>query len=111
MTTELRKINKQLVSMTTDEWDMFNKICRSYDKQAYKGEQMFINLFEVNSDGIIIFLKAPTNNYTSLEAVMFVSNLYEHQHMRILYKRVDEAIESLKHKEKELDAKLKRLDK
>ncbi len=102
----LKTIDNKQVDLTNDEWDMYQKICLSYDKHTYKGSQMFKDLFEVNSKGIIIFLNAP-ENYTSFEAIMFITNIYHHQHLRELYKRVDEAIGDLNKKEKELTDKLK----
>ena len=105
----LRQINNKQVDITDDEWNMYQKICRSYDTNTYKGETMFKGLFEVNDKGLIVFLKPPSEAHTSLEALFFIQNIYHHQHLRVLYKRVDEAIADLKSKEKELDEKLKKL--
>lgn len=106
----LRQIDNKDIDLTDDEWAMYQKICSSYDTTTYKGSTMFKGLFEVNNNGLIVFLKPPTESHTSLEALFFIQNIYHHQHLRVLYGRVNEAIFALKEKEKELDEKLKVLD-
>lgn len=105
----IRIVDNKKLDLTDDEWNMYQKICRSYDRQNFKGDIIFRGLFESNDRGIIVFLNPPTVNHTSMEALCFIQNIYHHQHLRELYKRVDEAISDLKKKEKELDDKLKKL--
>ncbi len=85
----IRLIDHKKVDMTNDEYKMFKDICRSYDdKNANrKGEDLFVDHFEVNSEGIITFVKPPSKRYSSLEVYCFLISIMQNQHMRILYEQ------------------------
>ena len=76
--------------MTDDEWDIYQKICQSYTDLTGKGEDLFIDLFETNDEGIIILLKPPSKRRTSLEVFLFLMALMQHQHLRLMWKEVGE---------------------
>lgn len=50
-----RIIDNKKVEMTEDEWSLYQKIVKSYNSITNKGEDLFIDLFEVDDNGIIIF--------------------------------------------------------
>ena len=77
---------------------MYHKIVKSYTDINGKGEDLFIDLFETNDDGIIIFLKPPSKRRTSLEVFLFLMALMQHQHLRLMHQQVDEAVKELKQK-------------
>jgi hypothetical protein len=83
----IRIIDHKKVDMTNDEFTMYENICTSYDdsKVNRKGSDLFADHFEVNGDGIIIFVKPPTKRYSSLEVYCFLVSIMQNQHMRILY--------------------------
>ena len=58
--------NKKL-DMTDDEFKMYENIVKSYTTANNKGEDLFIDLFESNNEGIITFLIPPSKRQTSLE--------------------------------------------
>lgn len=91
-------VDYKKLDLTEDEWNMYCKICRSYDRPNFKGEELFRDLFETDDDGIIIFLKPPSKNYTSMEVFLFVMSIQVHQHLRLMHKRVDESIKSMEEK-------------
>ncbi len=93
-------IDNKKVEMTSDEWDMYQKIVKSYTDLTGKGEDLFIDLFETNDDGIIIFLKPPSKRRTSLEVFLFLMALMQHQHLRLMHQQVDEALKEVKKKNK-----------
>lgn len=98
-------IDNKKVDLTDDEWRMYNTICQAYDDPpAQKGRDLFIDLFESDNDGIIIFLKPPHNRLCSFEIFLFLMSVMVHQHLRSAHKKVDDAVARL-------DAKLKELDK
>ena len=84
--------------MTEDEWMLYQKIVSSYTTISNKGEDYFIDLFETNNDGIIIFLKPPSRRQTSLEVFLFLMSLMQHQHLRLMHQQVDEIVDELKKK-------------
>lgn len=84
--------------MTEDEFRMYIDICRSYDRPSFKGEELFRELFETDDNGIIVFLRPPSNRHTSMEVFMFMQIVMQHQHLRIMHKQVDDLCNELKEK-------------
>lgn len=94
----IKIIDNKKVEVTDDEWNMYEKIVASYTSQTNNGEDLFIDLFEVDDDGIIVFLKPPSKRQTSFEVFLFLMALFQHQHLRLMHKQVDEACLSIKNK-------------
>ena len=65
-------------------------------KLILNGEDLFKDLFETDYDGIIVYVKPPSNQYTSMEVFMFIIGVMHMQHIRVLYKKVDDFIASSK---------------
>jgi len=93
-----RIIDNKKVDMTQDEWLMYEKIVKSYTIGTNKGEDLFIDLFEVDSDGIIIFLKPPSKRQTSFEVFLFLMSLMQHQHLRLMHAQIDDLCAQVKQK-------------
>lgn len=85
-------IDNKKVEMTTDEHQMYLKIVKSYTTYTNRGEDLFMDLFETNDEGIIIFLKPPSKRQTSFEVFLFLMALMQHQHLRIMRQQVDDAV-------------------
>lgn len=97
----IRIVDKKKLEMTEDEWSMYQKIVQSYTTSSNKGEDLFIDLFETDNDGVIIFLKPPSKFRTSFEVILFLMNLMQHQHLRLMRAEHDLTITDLKNKIKE----------
>lgn len=106
----MKIIDNKKVDMTDDEWNLYIQICRSYDRASFKGEELFRNLFESDANGMIIFLRPPSDRHTSMEAVIFMLNLMAHQHMRSMHVEVADVCNQMKAKINEIDEKLKTLN-
>jgi hypothetical protein len=94
----IRIVDNKRLDMTEPEWAMYQKIVKSYTTMTNKGEDLFIDLFETDSQGIIVFLKPPSRRQTSLEVFLFLMSLMQHQHLRLMHQQVDEAVAELKKK-------------
>lgn len=105
----MRIIDCKKIDMTDSEWDMYTKIVKSYTTSTNKGEDLFMDLFESNDDGIIIFLKPPSKRQTSLEVFLFLMSLMSHQHLRLMHNEVSDVVSQMKEKMREIDEKLKKL--
>lgn len=92
----IRVVNNRKLEMTEDEWEMYQKIVQSYTDVTGKGEDLFMDLFEANDDGIIVFLKPPSKRRTSLEVFLFLMALMQHQHLRLMHIQIDEAVAEIK---------------
>lgn len=90
-----RIINNKKIDLTDDEWRLYQEICKSYDRPNFKGSSLFVDLFETDTNGIIIFLKPPST-YTSMEVFMFMMSVMQNQHLRVMYTNVDAAIADCK---------------
>jgi hypothetical protein len=99
----LRIIDHKKVEMTTDEWNLYEKICRSYDEANFKGSDLFSDLFESDDAGIIIFLKPPSTKRTSFEVYLFMMSLMQHQHLRMMHNQIDDVCAQVKAKLEELN--------
>lgn len=106
----MRVIDNKKVNMTEDEWSMYQKIVKSYTTNTNKGEDLFIDLFESDDNGIIIFLKPPSKRQTSFEVYLFLMSLTMHQHLRVMYSEVNNVVSQFKDKMKQFDDKIKELD-
>lgn len=104
-------IDNKKVDLTQDEADMFTKIVKSYTTTSNRGEDLFIDLFESDTNGIIIFLKPPSKRQTSFEVFLFLMSIFQNQHLRLIYKEVDNICSQMKDKMNELDEKLSQLNK
>lgn len=105
----LRIIDYKRIDLTDQEWNLYQEIARSYDRPNFKGADLFKGLFETDNNGIIVFLKPPTE-YTSMEVFLFMINICVHQHLRQMYKETDFVSLEMTNKMKQLDEKMAQLD-
>lgn len=84
--------------MTDDEFKMYENIVKSYTTANNKGEDLFIDLFESNNEGIITFLIPPSKRQTSLEIFLFLMSLQQHQSLRKMFNEVELLIKQVKEK-------------
>jgi hypothetical protein len=103
----IKVIDNKRVEMTPDEWAMYEKIVKSYTTLTNKGEDLFMDLFETNDNGIIIFLKPPSKRQTSFEVFLFLMSLMQHQHLRLMEERIADISSQMKAKIAEIDTLLK----
>lgn len=96
----VRIIDNKKIDMTQDEWSMYQKIVKSYTTMTNRGEDLFIDLFESDEQGIIMFLKPPSTRQTSFEVYLFLMSLMQHQHLRQMHAQIDEAVALIKEKVK-----------
>ena len=99
-------IDNKRIDLTYDEINMYNKIVASYTNSTNKGEDLFMDLFETDDNGIIIFLKPPSKRQTSFEIFLFLMAIQQQQHIRIMYDRVTDICNQMKQKIVEIDNKL-----
>ncbi len=94
-------IDNKRVDLTYDEIQLFNKIVASYTSLTNKGEDLFIDLFETDENGIIIFLKPPSKRKTSFEVFLFLMAVMQQQHIRLMYKQLEELSAEVREKIKD----------
>lgn len=103
----IRIIDNKKIDLTDDEYKLYGEICRSYDRNNFKGEELFRGLFESDDAGIIMFLRPPSTKHTSLEVFLFVSTIMNHQQLRAMHAKVDGLCAEMRSKINELDVKIK----
>lgn len=94
----IKIVDSKKLEMTQDEFDMYLNICKSYTRQNFDGKDMFKNLFESDDNGIIMFLKPPTSQYSSMEVYLYLMSLMQHQHLRLMYDKVQELCNEMRNK-------------
>lgn len=105
----IRIIDNKKINLTADESAMYDKIVKSYTTLTNKGEDLFIDLFETDENGIIIYLKPPSKRQTSFEVFLFLMSIMQHQHLRVMHSEVHSVCKQMKDKMNELDQKLQEL--
>src|SRR5580698_488974 len=101
--SSIKIIDNRKIDMTDDEWQMYVAICRSYDRPNFKGEELFRELFESDDKGRIVFLKPPSTRHTSMEVFMFMSIIFQHQHVRDMHNQFSSLCKKVQEKLDELD--------
>jgi hypothetical protein len=100
----LRIIDNKKIELSDDEWRLFNKICDSY--KEYGGESLFSDLFETDDKGIILFIKPPSKKQSTLEIFLFIVSVFNHQHIRLMYERIDYEAKQTSKRIDELEKKI-----
>jgi len=91
----LRLINNKRIDLTDQEYKTYEELCASYTRDNFNGKDLFNDLFETNEQGLIIFLKPPTQTF-SMEIIIFLQNVMVHQHLRMIYAEFEEAMSDMK---------------
>lgn len=104
-----RIVDNKRLEMTDSEFAEFEKICKASERPNFKGEELFKDKFVTDDNGKIIYLKALGNRYVSFEAVFFLMNLMQNQHLRSMYDEIDAKLKQLSEKEKEINNLLQQL--
>lgn len=94
MSVSIKIIHNKKLSMTQEEWDTYAKICRSYDRPNFKGEDLFIDLFDTDKNGNITIIKSPSRQ-TSMEVFLFICALYQQQSVRLMEAREEQRLNAL----------------
>lgn len=82
MNINFRIIANKKVKMTDDEFAIYTNIITTYEE--FGGDILFNELFEVNSDGIIVMVKPPSARKVPMEAYLFILSLQQQQVLRRL---------------------------
>ena len=106
----LRLINNKRIDLTQEEFNLYEQLCKTYSRDHFDGKDLFIDLFETDETGMIIFLKPPSSTF-SMEIVIFLQNIMTHQHLRKIYKEHDMALAELEKSKNELKNLLNELRK
>jgi hypothetical protein len=94
----IRIVDNKKLEMTDDEYKLYQSICVSYDRQSFKGKELFVGLFESDDSGNILFLIPPSSRQTSLEVVIYLVNLMTQQQLRLANKKIDDFLLEVKGK-------------
>lgn len=105
----IRIIDNKKVDLTEDEYDLYKNIVQSYTTPTNRGEDLFIDLFESDDNGTIVFLRPPSKRQTSFEVFMFLMSIMTHQNIRLMQNDVYKLCGTLLEKVEELDEKINNL--
>lgn len=85
----IRIVDKKKIDLTEDEFKIYNALCQEYTTPQHKGEDYFIDLFQTDDNGLIIFLTPPKHRI-SIEIYLFLVSVMVQQHLRAMHKQVDD---------------------
>jgi len=105
-----REVCYKKVLMTDDEYKEYKAICKAYDVPNRKGESLFVDLFEVDGSGRIIYIKSLSNRQSSFEVIFFLLGLMQNQWLRTMMKETNNELKKIRVKNKILDNKIREVD-
>lgn len=85
----MRIIDDRQVDLTPDEWEEYQRLCQEYTTVTVEGKHLFRGLLTVNNDGIIISVH-PGKGYLSMEIWLFLACVMQNQHLRLMYRQLNE---------------------
>jgi hypothetical protein len=94
----LRIIDNQKCDITDFEYSEYIRICRSYDRPSFRGEELFRGLIQTDNNGKIVYIRPPSDRYTSFEAISFAFFLFNSQGLREMQKQVDAMLKEAREK-------------
>ena len=94
----MRIIDNQKCDITDFEYNEYIRICRSYDRPNFRGEELFRGLIQTDNNGKIVYIKPPSTRYTSFEAVSFAFFLFNAHGLREMQKQVDDMLKEAREK-------------
>jgi hypothetical protein len=106
----MRVIDNKLIDMTNDEWNTYEKIVNSYTTPTCHGKEYFVDLFEVDDNGIIIYLNPPSQRQTSFEIFLFMMSVMMQQHLRVMHGKIDFYCSKLNEKTRQIEEFLNKND-
>ena len=68
---------------------------------------MFSDLFETDANGLITYIKPPSKKQCTLEIFLFIVSVFNHQHIREMYKQIDDIDSKLTKRFEELEKSIK----
>lgn len=92
----MRIVDNKKLDLSDQEYSEYIKICRSYDRASFRGEEIFKGLFETDDAGQIVYIRPPSNRYTSMEAIIFMFVIANSQQLRELKGAVNKMIADAK---------------
>ena len=81
-------IDYKLVDMTDEEFDYYSKLLLEFTFEQHSGKDFFVDLFDVDENGIITFIKPPMKKQVPWAVIIFVQNLMLNQHIRKMEKDI-----------------------
>jgi len=102
----IKVIDNKKIELTDYEWETYQNIVKSYNNVCGDGKILFRDLFETDNDGIILHLNPPSKNKTTMEVFLFLMSVYQSQHIRLMYSRIEDLCDQINQKMQEIDKKL-----
>jgi hypothetical protein len=104
----IRIIDSKKVDMSDSEFDMYRNLCRSYDRQNFKGEELFRDLFQSDDRGRVLFIRPRGDRHSSFEVILFMFMVQQHQVLRNIDNQAKELFKEIRDKIAVLDEKIKK---
>ena len=99
----LRIVANKRLFLTNDEFKEYQELVQRYnDPPKVRGEDLFLELFETNTEGLILFLRPP-KRATSFEVIFFLHGIMQHQHLRQIHEQVDGVCKQVEERLAQLD--------
>lgn len=92
----IKVIDNKKVDLTSDEYDLYLNLCKTYDEPHSRGAELFKGMFEVNEHGFITFVAPSPNRKFSMEVYCYLLSVQVSQQLRISRSQQDAFIKEAK---------------
>jgi len=86
----IKIIDYKAVDMTKEESDYHDALVKEFTYGEYQGKNQFHDIFDVDNDGCINFIKPPLKKEIGWAVIVFLQNLMLNQRIRRMERKIEE---------------------
>jgi len=80
------------VDITEEEYSYYLRLVEQFTTPTYDGKEQFRDIFDVDEDGCISFIRPPLSKQVGWGVLFFLQNLMINQRLRRIEKKIEEKI-------------------
>lgn len=84
----LRVIDFKQVDMTDEEYEYYQHLVTEFTYGTYLGKDQFHDIFDVDGEGCITFVKPPLKKQVAWAVIFFLQNLMINQRLRRMERKI-----------------------
>ena len=84
----MKVIDYKKVDMTEEEYAYYLRLVEQFSKPNYDGKEQFRDVFDVDGDGCISFIRPPLGREIGWGVLFFLQNLMINQRLRRIERKI-----------------------
>jgi hypothetical protein len=90
-----RVIDFKYVDMTDEEYEYYQRLVAEFTYGNYLGKDQFHDIFDVDEEGCITFIRPPLKKQVAWAVIVFLQNLMANQHSRRMEREINQRLEHM----------------